>query len=85
MPQRSEGKLFQPKKLHPCQKIGNIFGHEHRIYYHRSLRTQLFRTDSRPKVNFVDIFPDRLYFANSCCHHVDKIYSQKGEREKSGE
>ena len=52
--------------------------------YHRPLLTQLFKTDSKSKLNFVAIFPYLLYFLNFCFHHLDKIYSQKGERGKGG-
>lgn len=63
--------------------------HEQRIYYQRPFLTQLFKTGSKPELNFVAIVPYPWYFVNFCVHHLDKIYRKekvgKGGKEREKE
>lgn len=83
MPQRSEKIIFNLKNYTLSNKY-EAFSvmHKQKNYYHTHFLTKLFKTESKPKLNFVVILPYLLYCINFCFHYLDKIYSQKEETEK---
>lgn len=83
MPQRPRKIIFNLKTYTPFDKYKTFsVMHKQSNYHHIPFLTKLLKTDSKPKMKFVAMFPYHLYWINFCLHHLDKIYSQKGETEK---